>query len=224
MLSKRDLLPADEVEEATGRVAAAPRRGRPRRARGLLGDRRGPRRAAPAAILAELPEDVAGAPRATRRPPAEFEVEHRVYRPVGEGGYSVEREDDGGFRVLGRGVELLFERHDLKNEEALAYLEQRLNEIGVIAALTAPASSPATTSASASTSSSCTSSAGAEAPAHEGGGVLRVSAGALRDGAQTRNRDFVEIDGDDPPSIAAWGVVGHRRHDAGTAVAAANEG
>ena len=73
---------------------------------------------------------------------AEFEVEHRVYRPVGEGGYSVEREDDGGFRVLGRGVELLFERHDLKNEEALAYLEQRLNEIGVVAALRAAGFEP----------------------------------------------------------------------------------
>jgi GTPase len=36
---------------------------------------------------------------------------------------------------MGRGVELLFERHDVRNEEALAYLEQRLNEIGVVAAL-----------------------------------------------------------------------------------------
>ena len=73
---------------------------------------------------------------------AEFEAEHRVYRPVGEGGYSVERESDGGFRVLGRGVELLFERHDIRNEEALAYLEQRLNEIGVIAALRAAGFEP----------------------------------------------------------------------------------
>jgi GTP-binding protein len=87
-------------------------------------------------ILAELatvqPLDLtpAGAPA------AEFEAEHRVYRPAGEGGYWVEREDDGGFRIGGRGVELLFERHDTNNEEALAYLEQRLTEIGVIAALT----------------------------------------------------------------------------------------
>jgi GTPase len=85
-------------------------------------------------ILTELPE--------TQFAPAEavagedFEAEHRVYRPAGEGGYWIEREDDGGFRVAGRGVEMLFERHDTKNEEALAYLEQRLNEIGVIAALT----------------------------------------------------------------------------------------
>ena len=39
--------------------------------------------------------------------PAEFEAEHRVYRPAGEGGYWVEREGDGVFRVVGRGVELL---------------------------------------------------------------------------------------------------------------------
>jgi GTPase len=65
----------------------------------------------------------------------EFESEHRVYKPAGEGGYWVEQEDDGAFRIGGRGVELLFERHDTNNEEALAYLEQRLTEIGVIAAL-----------------------------------------------------------------------------------------
>jgi GTPase len=68
-------------------------------------------------------------------PAGEFESEHRVYRPAGEGGYWVEREEDGAFRIGGRGVELLFERHDTKNDEALAYLEQRLTEMGVIAAL-----------------------------------------------------------------------------------------
>jgi GTP-binding protein len=86
-------------------------------------------------ILAELPEIVPAAPSAGAAPDEEFEAEHRVYRPAGEGGYWVEQEDDGGFRVLGRGVELLVERHDVGNEEALAYLEQRLHEIGVIAAL-----------------------------------------------------------------------------------------
>jgi GTPase len=90
-------------------------------------------------ILSALPDEVpaaAGGGAAPGAPEAEFEAEHRVYRPAGEGGYRVEREDDGGFRILGRGVELLFERHDVKNEEALAYLEQRLNEMGVISALT----------------------------------------------------------------------------------------
>ena len=32
-------------------------------------------------------------------------------------------------------MEMLFERHDLANVEALAYLEQRLGEMGVLAAL-----------------------------------------------------------------------------------------
>jgi GTPase len=94
------------------------------------------------AILMALPEEAPARPERSEPGAAEFEAEHRVYRPVGEGGYSVRREADGGFRVLGLGVELLFERHDLKNEEALAYLERRLNEIGVVAALRAAGFEP----------------------------------------------------------------------------------
>ncbi len=63
-----------------------------------------------------------------------FEADHIVYRPAGDGGFEVVREDEA-FRVTGRGVEMLVARHDLSNLEALAYLEQRLREIGVIAAL-----------------------------------------------------------------------------------------
>ena len=133
LLSKRDLLPPEEIEAAVGEW------------RQRLGDRSLGVLAVSSAtgegldelrqrILAELPE-VAPLPVAAEVPDAEFEAEHRVYRPAGEGGYWVEREDDGGFRVLGRGVEVLFERHDTKNEEALGYLEQRLKEMGVIAAL-----------------------------------------------------------------------------------------
>jgi GTPase len=169
VLSKRDLLPKERVGEAVtewrerlGVTDSAPAHGvgGPRAIRpvdvlavsaatgeGLDELRR--------AILAELPEDavvsaarrfvgagVAARSGADAGGGAEFEAEHRVYRPVGEGGYSVEREEDGGFRVLGRGVELLFERHDLANEEALAYLERRLNEIGVVAALRAAGFEP----------------------------------------------------------------------------------
>jgi GTP-binding protein len=76
---------------------------------------------------------VAAAERAAAVAP-EFEVEHAVYRPAGEQGFDVERED-GAFRVRGRGIEQLVARHDLTNLEALAYLEQRLREIGVITAL-----------------------------------------------------------------------------------------
>jgi GTP-binding protein len=87
-------------------------------------------------VMAELPEGPPAAPAVPGAEAGGFEAEHRVYRPAGEGGYRVQREEDGGFRVAGRGVELLFERHDIRNEEALGYLEQRLGEIGVIAALT----------------------------------------------------------------------------------------
>ena len=133
VLSKRDLLPPEQIDEAAAEW------------RERLGDRvLGVLPASSATgegldelrqrILAELP-DLAPAPAPDESPVPEFEAEHRVYRPAGEGGYWVEREDDGGFRVLGRGVEVLFERHDTKNEEALAYLEQRLKEMGVLAAL-----------------------------------------------------------------------------------------
>jgi GTP-binding protein len=134
VLSKRDLLPPEGVEEALreweerhgdealGVMAVSSATGE-----GLDELRR--------RILTELPEVAPAAAPPGAEPSDEFEAEHRVYRPAGEGGYWVEREEDGAFRVLGRGVEVLFERHDVKNEEALAYLEQRLKEIGVIAAL-----------------------------------------------------------------------------------------
>jgi GTPase len=141
VLSKRDLVPADDLgtaigelrpqlgENALGLLSASSATGE-----GLDELRR--------SILAELPE-APTAPSADRGArPAEFEVEHRVYRPAGEGGYSVQREEDGAYRILGRGVELLFERHDIANEEALAYLESRLNEIGVVAALRAAGFEP----------------------------------------------------------------------------------
>ena len=139
VLSKRDLLPPDDVGMAI------------KEWRQRLGDRALDVLAVSSAtgegldelrqaILAKLPE--APAAPTGEAPAAEFEAEHRVYRPAGEGGYSVQRESDGGFRVLGRGVELLFERHDIANEEALAYLEQRLNEIGVVAALRAAGFEP----------------------------------------------------------------------------------
>jgi GTP-binding protein len=141
VLSKRDLVTAEEADEAVaewegrlseaalGVLAVSSATGE-----GLEGLRR--------RVLAELPEEAPARPLAGDLRPAEFEAEHRVYRPAGEGGYWVEREDDGGFRVFGRGVELLFERHDLSNEESLAYLEQRLNEIGVVAALRAAGFEP----------------------------------------------------------------------------------
>ena len=62
---------------------------------------------------------------------------HRVYRP-GEGeAFHVERAGPGSFRVAGGRVERLVGRHDVDNEEALRYLEERLRAMGVIRALQA---------------------------------------------------------------------------------------
>jgi len=62
-------------------------------------------------------------------------AEHRVFRPVADRGYRVERTGDGEFRVSGEPVERLLARFDLDNEEALAHVEHRLTRMGVIQAL-----------------------------------------------------------------------------------------
>jgi GTP-binding protein len=99
------------------------------------------------AILAAVPPEGGDAELAGARPGArdgepEFEAEHRTYRPAAEQGFTVERVADRAYRIEGRGIEVLVRRHDLHNEEALAYLEQRLREIGVIAALEAAGFEP----------------------------------------------------------------------------------
>jgi GTPase len=85
------------------------------------------------AIFAALPET--GAAPARDGAAADFELEHRVYRPGEEEGFDVAAEGEGRFRITGRGIEMLIARHDLTNTEALDYLESRLREIGVIAEL-----------------------------------------------------------------------------------------
>ena len=65
---------------------------------------------------------------------SEYEAEHITYRPAADQGFEVLREHEA-YRVVGKGIELLVARHDLSNLEALTYLEDRLREIGVIAAL-----------------------------------------------------------------------------------------
>jgi GTPase len=135
VLSKRDLVPDDEAERAVaewsdrlGATALGVLAGSSASGVGIQDLRR--------AILEAVPEGkgaAAAAPAAADEP--EFEAEHIVYRPGGEQGFDVQRVEDGVFEVRGRGIELLVRRHDLENPEALAYLEQRLGEIGVIAAL-----------------------------------------------------------------------------------------
>jgi GTP-binding protein len=91
-----------------------------------------------AATGAGLPELRAGLLRAVPEAPppdAPAVAEHRVYRPGSDDGFRVERTGERAYRVTGKGVERLLARHDLGNEEALRYLEERLRDIGVIKAL-----------------------------------------------------------------------------------------
>jgi GTP-binding protein len=75
-------------------------------------------------------------------PALEDLAEHRVFRPVSQRGYSVERLGERSFKVSGPGVERLLARYDLDNEEAVAHLERRLRGIGVIRALEAEGFEP----------------------------------------------------------------------------------
>ena len=47
----------------------------------------------------------------------------------------MERTGEATYRVVGAGIERLLARHDLENDEALAHIESRLRQIGVIRAL-----------------------------------------------------------------------------------------
>jgi GTPase len=67
---------------------------------------------------------------------------HRVYRPGAGDAFRVERTGPGAYRVEGRGIERLIARHDVDNEEALRYVEERLRALGVIRALEAAGFEP----------------------------------------------------------------------------------
>ncbi len=65
-------------------------------------------------------------------------AEHMVFRPGardGGRGFTVQRLGEGAYAVSGRGIERLLGRYDVNNEDALAYLEERLRKIGVLDAL-----------------------------------------------------------------------------------------
>ncbi len=79
-----------------------------------------------------------GAPVVTADTVEEELAEHMVFRPGardGGRGYVVQRLGSGSFSVDGRGVERLLSRYDVNNEDALAYVEERLRKIGVLDAL-----------------------------------------------------------------------------------------
>jgi GTP-binding protein len=68
-------------------------------------------------------------------------AEHTVYRPT-ERGWTVDRTSEGSFRLSGSAIERLVERHDLENQEALAYIEERLKAMGVLKKLEAQGFEP----------------------------------------------------------------------------------
>jgi GTPase len=125
-LSKADLVPPEEAREAAERwrdrlgievfVTSA-----------ATGD--GLRELADA-IFRDVPPEEAGDGRAAETP-----ATHRVYRPGQGESYSVERTGPGAFRVEGERIERLIARHDVDNDEALRYVEERLRALGVIRAL-----------------------------------------------------------------------------------------
>ncbi|MGI8593726.1 MAG: GTPase ObgE [Solirubrobacteraceae bacterium] len=91
-----------------------------------------------AALFRRIPDE----PPSIAEPELASLPEHRVFRPAAGRGWEVERAANGVFRVSGAGIERLFARHDLGNEEALAYIERRLRSLGVIAALEAKGFEP----------------------------------------------------------------------------------
>ena len=133
-LSKRDLVPDAEVE-------AAIESWRERTGLEVLATS-----AATGAGLDELATAI------TRRLPLEqpsadegagaHPATHRVYRPGADDELSVERTAPGAFRVRGTRPERLIARHDVDNEEAMRYVEERLRALGVIKALEAAGFEP----------------------------------------------------------------------------------
>jgi GTPase len=135
VLSKSDLMPAEDVELEL----AAWRRSHPGTDPIAISSATG---AGTDELVGAIFAAVSGADRDEAAPAAtadrgepEFLAEHRIYRPQGAGGFDVVMIEDGVFEIVGRGVEMLVERHDLSNPEALGYLERRLTEIGVVKAL-----------------------------------------------------------------------------------------
>jgi len=78
-----------------------------------------------------------------RSTPGEEELaEHMVFRPTAGSGFRVERSGPSAFVVRGRGIERLLARYEIDNEDAMAYVEERLRRIGVLGALEAEGFEP----------------------------------------------------------------------------------
>jgi GTPase len=69
-------------------------------------------------------------------------AEYMVFRPSAGRGFEIEQTREGAFAVRGKGIERLLARYDTENEDAMAYLEERLRRIGVLGALEAEGFQP----------------------------------------------------------------------------------
>ena len=69
-------------------------------------------------------------------------AEYMVFRPAAGKGFEIEKTGAGSFTVRGKGIERLLQRYDIENEDAMAYLEERLRRIGVLGALEAEGFEP----------------------------------------------------------------------------------
>ncbi len=131
-LSKADLVPPGEVEAAVreweGRVGLPVLATSAATGAGVAELRD--------AIFVQVPEDEA-APELAEQP-----ATHRVYRPGAGDSFNVERVGPGAFRVAGGRIDRLIARHDVANDDALRYVEERLRTLGVIKALEAAGFEP----------------------------------------------------------------------------------
>jgi GTP-binding protein len=138
-LSKSDLVPEAQVRETVAAwearlgpdvpviaTSSATKAGVDALARELL------RRVAPGQPGPEPEADLDGEQIAGE---TEALAEHMVFKPAAATGFQVERTGPRSFAVRGRGIEKLLARHDLENEDAMAYVEERLRRIGVLKAL-----------------------------------------------------------------------------------------
>ncbi len=69
-------------------------------------------------------------------------AEYMVFRPAAGKGFEIEKTGEGSFAVRGKGIARLLQRYDTENEDAMAYLEERLRRIGVLGALEAEGFEP----------------------------------------------------------------------------------
>src|SRR4051812_38669666 len=128
-LSKADLVPPERAEEARAEWSER------------LGAEVVVTSSATGLGLDELVDGIFRGVPATEQPARSVEAleeapaEHRVYRPVGDEGFHVRRLGDGTFRVSGPRGERLLARHDMDNDDAQRYVEDRLRSMGVIRAL-----------------------------------------------------------------------------------------